>query len=80
VYFSWLGSDLAAIPFARFSKAELFIVPATLLLTLVAALIPRTRPLALWLLLGILAAATLVLLALARAAVALQLAPLAMVS
>ena len=68
-YFSWVEGAEAAIPFALYSRAELFIVPATLLLTLVAALTARTRPLALWMLLGTTSGATLVLLALAQAAV-----------
>ncbi|WP_433722930.1 hypothetical protein ACQP2Y_45305 [Actinoplanes sp. CA-051413] len=71
VWFTWTeSSDRAGIPYALFSKAELVIIPATLLVALVAALLPRARSLALWLLIGSLAAATGVLFALARAALA----------
>ncbi|OJF14089.1 hypothetical protein [Couchioplanes caeruleus] len=69
VYFSWFEGHEELIPFALYSKSELIIVPAMLLLTLAAAIFTRTRPLALWLLLGTLAGATLVLLSLAHAAV-----------
>ena len=67
-FLAWIGTDMAGLPFALYSKAELTIVPTTLSLTLIAALISQTRPLALWLLLGTLSGATLVLLALAQAA------------
>jgi hypothetical protein len=69
VWFTWTeSSDVAGIPYALFSKAELVIIPATLSLALVAAPVPRTRPLALWLLIGSLSGATGVLFALAQAA------------
>ncbi|MEU8609008.1 hypothetical protein AB0C29_13500 [Actinoplanes sp. NPDC048791] len=69
VWFTWTeGSEAAGIPYARFSRAELVIIPATLLVALGAALVPRTRPLALWLLIGGLSGATCVLFALALSA------------
>jgi hypothetical protein len=61
---------VAGVPYALSSKAELVIIPATLSLALVAALVPRTRPLALWLLIGSLSGATCVLLAVAWSALA----------
>jgi hypothetical protein len=71
VWFTWTeSSEMAGIPYARFSKAELVIIPATLLVALVAALVPRTRSLALWLLIGSLSGATCVLFALAQSALA----------
>jgi hypothetical protein len=69
VWFTWTeSSEPAGIPYARFSRAELVIVPVTLLAALGAAVVPRTRPLALWLLIGSLSGATCVLLALAQSA------------
>jgi hypothetical protein len=69
VWFTWTeGSDAAGIPYARVSQAELVIIPATLVVTLTAALVRRTHPVALWLLIGGLSGATCVLLALARSA------------
>lgn len=73
VYFGLVEGVADAIPFARYGRSELIIVPVTLLLTLGVAIIARTRRLALWLLLGTLAGATLVLLGLAQAAVSWQL-------
>ncbi|RZU51609.1 hypothetical protein EV385_3442 [Krasilnikovia cinnamomea] len=67
--FGWVEGAEDAIPFALYGKSELIIVPATLLLTIAAAVTPRSRPFAMWLLLGTLAGATLVLLTLSGAAV-----------
>lgn len=63
------GADLAAVPFALFSVSELYIVPATLTAAAVLAIVRRSRPWALWFLIGTLGGATAVLVNLAVAAV-----------
>ena len=67
------GSEAGA-PYGTYSRAELIIVPVAVLVAIALALSHRTRPWALWALLGTLAGATAVLLILATAAVVWRMA------
>ncbi len=67
-WLSWEEGSERSIPYVVYGWPELIIVPLSILAVLVLTARRRTRPWALWLLLGTLAGATSVLLTLATAA------------
>ncbi|WP_250035040.1 hypothetical protein [Paractinoplanes maris] len=68
VWFTWSEGSEASIPYVVYGRPELIIIPLSILAVLALTARRRSRPWALWLLLGTLAGATSVLLVLAGAA------------
>ena len=68
--FSFMAEEnqIPLVTFAAYGSPELYIVPVMLLISAGLWVVPRTRFLALWLLFGTLAGATVVLLTLISAA------------
>ena len=67
-WLSWQAGSEASIPYVVYAWPEPVIIPLGILAVVIVAARRRTRPWALWLLLGTLAGATSVLLTLATAA------------